>query len=110
MKKISVSLLILTAIVFSCSKKTVPTTTTETPAAKTDTVETVSPYKKVTDIIAAGKVTYEASCKRCHALHNPNEYTASRWVGIVSWMAPKVPLKDDEKNNVLQYLQANAKP
>lgn len=113
MKKISVSLLILTGVVFGCAKKTVPTTTTETPVAKVDTVVVVTPSTEVTaptaEMIAAGKSTYEASCKRCHGLHNPNEYTASRWIGIVSWMAPKVPLKDDEKKNVLAYVQANAK-
>ena len=112
MKKISVSLFILAAIIFSCSKKTVPTTT-ETPAVKTDTVAIVTPSTDATvptaEMIAAGKVTYEASCKRCHPLHNPNEYTASRWIGLVSWMAPKVPLKDGEKKNVLAYVQANAK-
>jgi len=112
MKKISVSLLILAAVVFSCSKKTVPTTT-ETPAAKTDTVAIVTPSTEVTpptaEMIAAGKMTYEANCGKCHGLHATTEYTASRWVGIVSWMAPKAKLSDDQKKNVLAYVQSNAK-
>ena len=113
MIKISVSLLILAAVVFSCSKKTVPTTTTETPPTKVDTVAVIAPSTEVTlptsEMIALGKTIYEAKCHRCHTLHAPNEYIASRWVGLVSWMAPKVPLLEDEKKNVLAYLQANAK-
>jgi hypothetical protein len=37
------------------------------------------------------------------------DFTANKWTGIVDWMAPKAKLSTQEKQLVLNYVQANAK-
>ena len=103
MKKMYLLLAVTVLFVWSCSKKTTPSSTT---IPSTETVAA----KPATGDIAEGKSTYEAKCGKCHGLINPEKFTAVKWVGLVNWMAPKAHLDDAEKQNVLAYVQANAKP
>ncbi|MES2429968.1 MAG: hypothetical protein V4556_03465 [Bacteroidota bacterium] len=103
MKK-AIVLSIIVIAVFGCSKKVTPTTT-----STTTPTETPAPMVVAETNIASGRITYEAKCGRCHALPIPQNFTATRWVGLVDWMAPKAKLTDAEKANVLAYVQANAK-
>ncbi len=112
----------MTIFVASCSPKLKPAATTTIPKTEISPVaaspvpvqEPVQVEVKVENpaspaAIADGKITFESKCNRCHALKNPADYDATRWVKLVNWMAPKAQLNDTEKSNVLAYLQANAK-
>jgi nitrate/TMAO reductase-like tetraheme cytochrome c subunit len=107
MKKFLIATVVI-VFAWSCAKKATPakseTGTTTTATTITETKTTVS-----TELLAAGKTTYEAKCGRCHALHATDEFTAEKWVPYVDAMAPKAKLTDSEKANVLAYVQANAK-
>jgi mono/diheme cytochrome c family protein len=103
MKKILVISIIVTAL-WSCSKKVTPTAST----TKTDAIPAVV-EKASAETLAAGEATYKANCGRCHGLKNPGSRTSARWVSVLDKMAPKAKLSDIEKQNVLAYLQANAK-
>ncbi len=60
-------------------------------------------------MVDAGKIVYEAKCGKCHGLKDPEKYTQERWVGLVNWMAPRAKVMDEEKTQVLAYVQHNAK-
>lgn len=121
MKKIIIIFFAAIAI-FSCSKKMAPTAkTTATVIAPVAKVTPVTPtsveikpaveptIKKETTEVTVGKETYKAKCGRCHNLKDPEDYTASRWVKIIDWMAPKAKLNAAEKENVLAYVSFYAK-
>lgn len=109
MKKFLFALAVIT-VVLSCTKKATPakSETTAPSAPVTETKET-SATTASAEIVAAGKLTYDAKCGKCHALHAANEYTAEKWGPLVDAMAPKARLTDAEKANVLAYVKANAK-
>lgn len=127
--KPSIAVVGLSAIIFlanACSPKVAPTVATAEvkpeagtsiplpiPQEKntpTDSVKTELLANRINaPLIAAGKKVYESSCNRCHGLFSPNEFTQERWVGLVNWMAPKARLSDEEKAQVLAYVQRNAK-
>jgi hypothetical protein len=92
MKKLFV-ISLLTIAVWSCSHKTTPSQATATTSPAID----------------AGKSIYIAKCQRCHGLKDPADYTANQWVPILDNMAKKAALTDDEKANVLAYVDANAR-
>ena len=104
MKKIVV-LFSLIAIVIGCSKKIAPVTTT---APVKEAEATVVAAAKVGSL-ESGKIIYEAKCGKCHDLPVVDNYSASRWVGLIDWMAPKAKLAEQDKVDVLAYVQANAK-
>lgn len=109
MKKFFFAAIAITTI-WGCARKvTPPQTATEQPAVTTETKSVDTKTTASTEMIAAGKVTYEAKCGRCHALHATDEFTAERWVPLVNAMSLKAKLTDTEKSNVLAYVQSGAK-
>ena len=114
MKKISIYFLIVT-VIFSCTKKATPakietlSVNKEATISKPPVDEPIVNVAPSAEQITAGIATYVAKCVKCHALPVTTDYTSARWVGIVGWMAPKAKLSDDEKKNVLAYVQSNAK-
>jgi mono/diheme cytochrome c family protein len=56
-----------------------------------------------------GQATYNAKCGRCHGLKVTTDYTADRWLTVMQVMAIKANLNDEEKQNVVAYVRANAK-
>jgi hypothetical protein len=56
-----------------------------------------------------GQSTFNAKCGRCHGLKATTDYTVNRWVTVMQVMAVKANLNDEEKENVLAYVKANAK-
>ncbi len=58
---------------------------------------------------AAAQKLYNARCSACHALHNPNEYTANQWPKVLNTMAKNAALQPAEAALVTQYLQTHAK-
>ena len=106
MKKL-LFLSIITIAVWGCSKKVTPTASA-TP--KTDTVAAVVVLEKASpEALAAGEATFKSRCGRCHGLKDPGSRTATKWFNVLNRMAPKAKLTPEEKQNVLAYLQANAK-
>ncbi len=103
MKKIAF-ISILSIAIWSCSKKVTPAASVNTTATST-----VAVSKPVNEELVAGESTYKAKCGKCHDLPDASHYTSDRWVGLVNWMAPKARLSEDEKKNVLAYVQANSK-
>lgn len=122
MKKLFVSLLVI-SVAASCAKKATPaastsstqpapvasttttTTTTTTSAGTTSTATTTGS----TDMVAAGQSTFEAKCGRCHGLKDPSNYTVKQWGPILDNMALKAKLEAAEKANVLAYVSSKAK-
>jgi nitrate/TMAO reductase-like tetraheme cytochrome c subunit len=103
-------------LLWSCAKKTTPakaeTTSTPTRSLTETTPATSAPGSRSVaneEVIAAGKIVYDAKCGKCHALHATNEFTADRWVRIMDAMAIKAKLTDNDKANALAYVQAGAK-
>jgi hypothetical protein len=115
---------------YGCSKRMTPSTSTtataneaksETPVISVAEVKPAAPIamerkpgieptiKKETTEVTVGKETYKAKCGRCHNLKAPEDYTATRWVKIIDWMAPKAKLEPSEKENVLAYVSFYAK-
>lgn len=94
MKKAIIIFVSITALFVACSPKTTPQSV----------VEPVS-----SEPMAMGKSLYVARCSKCHELPKVGDFTAKKWTGIVDWMAPKAKLSTQEKQMVLNYVQANAK-
>ncbi len=94
MKKTIFLIVGITTIFVACS----PKTTTKS------VVETTS-----TDPMVMGKSLYVSRCSKCHELPKVGDFTTTKWTGIVDWMAPKARLSAQEKQLVLNYVQANAK-
>lgn len=138
MKKI-LPVLTLAIFVWSCAKKITPTQTeTPPPASNTGSVinetkpaETTTGSAGTTptgstgiegtktaasrerspeeNAAIAGQATFNAKCGRCHGLKVAGDYTATRWASILAVMAPKANLTETERNNVYEYVKANAK-
>jgi hypothetical protein len=56
-----------------------------------------------------GRILYEASCNRCHALYMPSSYGAGEWPFYVRKYGRKARLSAEERDFVLAYLQAHAR-
>ena len=115
MKKLTIVLL-FAAGVYSCAKKVTPTSTakTEQPPVEAPAPPPPPPVaaiaeKPSSDLIASGQRVFETRCGKCHGLKNPGNYTQVRWVDLVNVMAPKARITDEEKAQVLAYVQHNAK-
>jgi hypothetical protein len=89
------------------------TTTTTTAAATSANAATTTGARTSTttstDPAVLGMGIYNAKCGRCHGLKVVSDYTSDRWVSIMQVMARKANLSDTEKEQVLAYVQANAK-
>lgn len=60
-------------------------------------------------IWAAAQSLYASRCSTCHALHNPEEFSADQWPGILTPMAQRAGLSKQEKQLITQYLQFHAR-
>jgi len=56
-----------------------------------------------------GKVYYETSCQRCHALYMPKSFTGRSWARYVRRYGPRARLDEQQKDLVVQYLRAHAR-
>lgn len=84
----------------------VPTGSTGIEGTKTAASKEKSPEENAA---IAGQATFNAKCGRCHGLKVAGDYTATRWANILAVMAPKANLSETERNNVYEYVKANAK-
>jgi mono/diheme cytochrome c family protein len=106
MKKVFI-LSALSITVFSCSKKISPSKATA--VVETAPVTSVDSATVNAAIVATGQKVFVGKCGKCHELKQPAQFTKERWVGIVNWMAPKAKATDEEKAQILAYVQHNAK-
>jgi len=51
-----------------------------------------------------GRTLFINNCSNCHALPNPDDYTASGWTSILSSMAPRTPLTSPQVTLVYKYV------
>ena len=65
--------------------------------------------EKIEDPIEKGRVLYEHSCNRCHALYMPQSYSRGDWRYFVRKYAPRARLREGEDELVLRYLRLNAR-
>ena len=87
---------IMALLIFACSPKTSPTTST----SQTAKIE-LTP-----DLIAA-KMSYENNCAKCHELFKPKDYTAEQWKPILVSMQKKAKITDQEREKIYTYLTMN---
>ena len=65
--------------------------------------------EKIEDPVQKGRVLYEHSCNRCHALYMPQSYSRGDWRYFVRKYAPRARLREGEDKLVLLYLRQNAR-
>ncbi|HVN59307.1 MAG TPA: hypothetical protein VMT63_13485 [Bacteroidales bacterium] len=51
-----------------------------------------------------GRTLYINSCEACHALPNPDDYTAGGWSSILGSMAPRTSLSSSQVSLVYKYV------
>ncbi len=95
MKKTIYALCFVGAIIYSCTTKTVATSTAS--------INTSAEY------VTKGKTVFDQHCGKCHGLPEASDHTAEQWNKIIARMAPKAKLNPDETNWVLAYVTVNAK-
>lgn len=95
MKKLLFTPIIIAGLLVSCNTKS-GTSTTSIPTTNKSIPAT-------SENIAQGKTIYDNSCGKCHDLPDPKKFTDEKWVGIMSWMAPKAKLDDRQKALALVY-------
>ena len=61
------------------------------------------------DPIVKGRLLYENSCNRCHALYMPRSYTKADWRFYVRKYAPRARISQEEAGLVVGYLRKNAR-
>jgi hypothetical protein len=92
------------SVIIACNKKTMPvitSCTTELPLA-------AKPIMDVKSDIETGKTIFTNRCGKCHVLPKPDDFTAKRWEGILSYMIPKARLSNEQAIHVTAYLKPNA--
>ena len=104
------TLAIVAIVICSCHKKMSPAKpVVVAPHISTDSAVIAGNNANDPAMVGAGKMVYEAKCARCHGLKDPANYTQARWVGLVNSMAPRAKATDEEKGQILAYVQHNAK-
>ncbi|MDH3590325.1 MAG: hypothetical protein OER88_00490 [Planctomycetota bacterium] len=59
---------------------------------------------------AKGRIVYETSCSRCHALYMPASYTTNEWRFYVRKYGRRARLDKDRRALVFTYLRAHCRP
>ena len=72
-------------------------------------VATKDTASSVDTVWKAAESLYDSRCSACHALHDPGEFTANQWPGILKTMGQNASLDQQTLNLVTRYLQAHGK-
>lgn len=94
MKKIIGGAFLTALLITACTPKSTAVATANTPSVTVSTAEQ----------IAQGKMIFENSCKKCHKLYSPDDFTSVEWVGIMNAMAPKAKLSEQQHQWVYDYI------
>ncbi|MDE2166666.1 MAG: hypothetical protein KGJ66_10065 [Alphaproteobacteria bacterium] len=77
---------------------------------------TVTGWVSASDLVAAvepvwqkAHVLFAQRCTKCHALHQPTEFTANQWPHILQIMTKRAVLTADQTALVTKYLQIHAR-
>jgi mono/diheme cytochrome c family protein len=94
-------LLFILWLLIACSKKAVPVITERTVPASgpAPTVVLTEPDHE------KGKVIYTNRCSRCHGLPEAGQYDEKKWTAIMTRMAPKARLSEQEVADVKAYIK-----
>lgn len=103
--KTTITILILTIIVFACHRKTVASSNNIIISNKTNSETKVTNL----EVASAGQTVYTNRCGRCHGLKKTENYTAQQWGNILKSMIPKAKLNDEEETQVTAYVMEHAK-
>jgi hypothetical protein len=104
MVKHPIIILIMLIVIIACNKKAMPVITSRT-------TEPPPPAKSIIDVkpdIETGKTIFINRCGKCHGLPKPDDYTAKRWEGILSYMIPRARLTDEQGVHVRAYVLADS--
>ncbi len=58
---------------------------------------------------SAAERLYRSKCSACHRAYPPGSRDAASWAEVLGKMAPRAKLSEEERAQLLEYLQANAK-
>ena len=58
---------------------------------------------------AGGERLYRSKCAACHRAYPPSSRDRATWAQVLSKMAPRAKLSEPERDQILGFLQANAK-
>ncbi len=58
---------------------------------------------------AGAERLYRSRCSSCHRAYAPSSRDRTTWDAILAKMAPRAKLSDAEREQISEYLQANAK-
>lgn len=58
---------------------------------------------------SVGEALFYQRCTMCHSAKDPKQYTKSQWHGITKSMFPRAGLNPLEREEVMAFLEANAK-
>lgn len=97
-------ILSLSILCKACSPKATPVITSRTVAPPKMEKQALD----ITPDIKEGEVVFTTRCGKCHDLPLPDQYTAKRWEGILSYMIPKAKLNAAQGVHVTAFLKANA--
>ena len=76
-------------------------------AKKAVVVEEVIDMSNFTPELVQGKTIYEAKCGKCHDLPKPLSYSKEKWQPIMTSMAEKAKISDEDKELVYNYVTMN---
>jgi hypothetical protein len=99
MKKI-VLIAFLFSVVYACSRKIMPVGKKELNAVE---------QEANLNALSKGSYIYQMKCGQCHAPKSVAHYTNQQWAGILAEMIPKAKLNTKEKEQLILFIQANAK-
>jgi hypothetical protein len=107
MKKPVLPIILCLAVLISCQKKSMPVITErkQDPSRK-NMVSSVN--ENIVPDTSLGKTIFQARCTRCHDLPSADQYTASRWEGILASMMPKARLNQEQQVHITAYLKTHA--
>lgn len=88
----------------ACTHKSLP----EITSRRTESLKKDNSTKAVIPDMNIGKTVFISRCGKCHDLPLPEQFTAQRWEGILSYMIPKARLNNEQGVHVTAYLKANA--
>ena len=58
---------------------------------------------------AGAERLYRSRCSACHRAYPPSSRDRARWAELLAKMAPRAKLSEPEREQISEYLQANAK-
>lgn len=94
-------------VLSECKSTKSAVATSPAPASPPAAVEVPKPATP--DPIAVGQMVYQSKCYQCHDLPKTSDYPKTEWSDIMVRMSRKAHLSEAETEQVLAYVNANAR-